>query len=114
MKLTGAEYKAFFKADWEALLGKSECYIDDVAYSVDGVEVEEVDVDHLNDASKVTMDGGYIYAQVNGRTIEVCSPGVAFKKWQLVQTHEHVVLLVPKTQTAALINILPTFGAKKL
>ena len=118
VKMTGATYKAFMSADWDALLGADECFIEDEEVTVDGspFDTDSLASRIIPDAAVVTLNGGAIISGSEDRNREKnWSTTATFKKWLKTQTHTSVLVSMPVDNVGAfrtLIDAYPKLGAK--
>jgi hypothetical protein len=103
MKISGADFAGWYKSDW----GHKDAHWDDFALSINGVEVDDYDIDNICPDDKICIDGGVVYLG-DGREM---SAQAHFRKWKKSQTHENVVFSVPKENAGKLIAAASEFGA---
>lgn len=108
-KMTGVEYKQFMAADWDALFGLTEAYVDGQEITVDGAP-EPDDMATIADTATVVITGGCIMArqEVN------LSFELAFTRWKKLQTHTTLVVQVPNADVQALRDYVKTLNGKVL
>jgi len=109
IKTTGAEWKAF-NADntyW------GEFYMEDEVITVNGEPVDEYsfDVESLNDADKVTVDGGWVADQAAGSDKEY-NLNTFFNRWRKQQTTEFLSVEVQKEKADAVRAAIVAAGGK--
>lgn len=96
-KMTGAEYKAFMAADWDALLGLTEAYVDGQSVTVDGVDEPEDEL-LIHDTAKVIIYSGCIWANEEvDMSFETC-----FMRWKKAQINTILCVQVPNDSVVAL------------
>lgn len=106
-KMTGAEFKAFMKSDWDALLGVTGAYVDDSRVTVDGVNEPE-DTDTIPDTAKVEIHYGCIMANED---VDL-SFEAAYIRWKKKQTTTIMCIEVPNEAVEALLKTLAELKGK--
>lgn len=93
VKMTGAQFKAFWAAEWGP-----NAMIEEEAVTVDGEEFDTIDGDvaAISDASRVTLAGGIIIPdQMAHRQAEINAENFA-RKWLKAQTTVTLMVEVPR------------------
>lgn len=99
IKTNGSELKAFFDTDWTIKV--QECHLDWIEAIIDGVEVEDIDIDDLNDNSVVKITGGEVVAS-NDWSIRGSFASI-FNKWKKEKTTVTFVVECDKADYEALV-----------
>lgn len=107
IKTSGAELKKFW-ADTNPEFWPDEAYVDDMSWQVNGVAVEDVDVDVLADTDEVLLEGFIVYADCEKEVASV------MRKWRKIQSHVTFAVEVPAAAEAALIAFLKAHDGKIL
>ncbi len=108
-KMTGAEYKAFMAADWDALFGLTDAYVDGQEVTVNGAEAP-CDDDLIPDNAKVVIACGCICAN---EEVDL-SYETAFTRWKKAQTHATLVVQIPNEEVDALHKFLESMKGRVL
>lgn len=95
--MTGAEYNAFMAADWDALLGVTEAYVDGQEVTIDGVD-ENSNSGPISSTAKVIIYSGCIWSneEIN-ISFQTC-----FSRWKKAQTNTTICVQVPNDEVDAL------------
>lgn len=91
----------------DTLFGLTEVYADDREVTVDGV-VEPEELSDIPDTATVLISGGYICAN---EPVDM-SLERAFTRWKVTQTHDTLVVQIPRDYTAALHKYLKTIKGR--
>lgn len=101
IKTTGPELKSFMRDDWKKW--SSASYYEGGVFEIDGNEIdtdlEELELKTINDAAQVKILYGTVYDE---NCNEVCALETQFKRWKKHQTHEILVIEIPKDRVEAL------------
>lgn len=60
VKMSGADFKAYWFADWGAHTDGTDPWVDDEVILVDGEQIEDVDADKIPDNARVEIHDGII------------------------------------------------------
>lgn len=105
IKTNGAELKAFLRDDWSKW--SSGNYYEDDEIEINGNLIDgrsdELDLKDVENSAQVKILSGTVYDEDCN---EICSLETQFKRWKKRQTHETLVIEIPKDRVDALKNFV--------
>lgn len=109
VKTTGAEFKRFYN---DPEFWPEGAWHDDDLVLVDGVEQDDIDVDKIADAAKVTIQAGVVLMS------ESDDEGVAFdayfRRWRKSQTTRTIVVEADASKLDAIMAAIKSAGGNVL
>ena len=101
LRLSGYEYKQFMRADWDALLGVTDAYMDAQEITVNDAD-EPNDADLIPDDAKVVIHSGCVLAE------EVLDLSLisAYRKWRKSLSTIVMTIEVPKESVGIIKEML--------
>lgn len=109
VKTTGAEFKRYYN---DPVFWPEGAWRDDDVILVDGVEQEDIDVDKIPDAAKVTIEAGVVFKSVSDD--EGVNMGTHFRRWLKAQTLRTVLVEVDSTKFEAVVAAIKAAGGRVL
>jgi len=85
-------------------------YCDDMTFLVNGKEVE--DCAEINDSDVVVVTGGMVKSEIENE--DICMLSTLYKKWKRTQTHETILVNIPKTNRKTFDELLKSLGARTI
>lgn len=89
-KMTGFEYKAFIKSDWDTLLGLTGAYMDGQEITVNGGDEPEGHESIADDAKVIIHCGAICASEDIDMSLET-----AFSRWKKAQTSTVLMVEIP-------------------
>jgi hypothetical protein len=103
-KMTGLEFKQFMDADWDALLGTTNTYVDGDEIAVNGIEFYDDHIRIPDDAIVKILNGAIVADEDIDLSFEAL-----FVRWKKTQTHKTVVVQVPLNKLEEFNEYIKTF-----
>lgn len=108
IKTTGAEIKKFWSCN-DVQFWPEDSFVDDLAWTVNGQDAVNVEVDKLKDSDIVVVEGYIFRADLEAGEKSIAS---VMKKWRQLQTHATFAVEIPNDQKEALDAFLKTIKGK--
>jgi len=114
IKCTGAEFSRFLTdtAFWRHGNGDQHTWFDEAEFSVNGVEVEDVDLAQISKTDILTLAGGIVMGPVVGASEP--SLETYFKRWKKAQSTTVLCVEMPNDKVDAIKAAIKAAGGKVL
>lgn len=113
-KCTGAEYSRFMTDTvfWREGSGDQYTWFDEAVITINGAEVEDVDLEKLGSADVLTLEGGIVLGPVVGASEP--SLETYFKRWKKAQSTTVLCVEMPNDKVEAIKAAIKAAGGKVL
>lgn len=125
IKISGAAFKDFYSdpAFWPQKLSAQvavgevfHAWHEDETVLINGVQVEDVDLESVLPDDVLTISGGVVWHDVRGTKADVAHSSLEayIERWQKQQSTDVLVVEVPKDKRDEIVAALEALGAKVL